>query len=351
MGCGEVEEFVSAMYDGEAVPQAAAEHIAHCVGCQQLLKSFAEIGTELRSLGSDLISEGVPERRWVQPRRSLTGWQKGWQMMRVPRIVFASLAVLLVVLGSRLAIVEVRAHEDGSVLVLKLKTPQGDEVACPVSLTDVSRNHCGGLSQLHAGTLAYEITVVRKEGDRVLLNIGSEYPSQLSSFGPKEAQGLLQSQHWFTTGETLALPLAGTVKLSMTGEWMDHMPVMLSQSLDPAANQFRVTSPVLLKNGKVAGDLKSLTAISDQPDQGIKVYLPSEGLFFFSPTPLSGAVPGQVELNRISFSEGEQTYQLIAGMPIARMDKVWVLHKATYKWPGAMGEGPVIGTGSVSAMR
>lgn len=52
MRCEEAAEFVSALCDGESIPQGAAEHIGVCETCQALLKEYGEIGTELRRVAS-----------------------------------------------------------------------------------------------------------------------------------------------------------------------------------------------------------------------------------------------------------------------------------------------------------
>ena len=71
MRCDEVQEFISAIYDGEAVPLQAAEHTAHCAGCRELLKGYAEMGAALRSYGSLLLAEPVPDRTWrSQPKKT-----------------------------------------------------------------------------------------------------------------------------------------------------------------------------------------------------------------------------------------------------------------------------------------
>ena len=80
MRCDEAKEYVSAMYDGETVPRDAAEHTARCADCQELLKGYAEMGAGLRSYGSLLMAEPVPDRTWLTPRRKPTAWfEKGWR--------------------------------------------------------------------------------------------------------------------------------------------------------------------------------------------------------------------------------------------------------------------------------
>ncbi len=354
MRCDEAEQYLSALYDGEAVPLEAAEHMACCAHCRELLKEYAEMGATLRSYGSLLIAEPVPDRTWpITKQDKTTLWKKGLEMMRIPRIAFACLVLLLVVLGSRLAVVEVRAHDDGSVLLLKLTPAQGDSVSCNVSISDASHNDCGGLSQIDKSNLLYALKALRKDGNRVLLSVKTKVsPLGPGSWGPDVEASLPETQVWFTPGQSLSLPNTGELKLALTGEWSDHIPVRASgnQLLDPGANEIRLTSPLLLKNNKVAGDGVNLSSDVDRPGEGVSLFIPGEGLFVLSTTEVSGAVPAKVQLNRVSFECEGQAYVIVTGMPVTRSEKIWVLHDAGYK-PSAPTQGPSVGAGPVNKLR
>ena len=351
MRCDDASEFVSAIFDGEAVPLQAAEHMAHCADCQKLLKCYAEMGATLRSHGSLIIAEPVLDRTWLTTRNnSLTWLEKGLQMMRIPRIAFACLVLLLIGLGSRLALVEVRAHEDGPILLLKLTPAHGDSVQCFVPMTNTDHENCGGLAQIDQSNLFYSLKAIKKDGDRVLLSIRSKVdPIGPAEFGPETASTLPETQSWFTPGETLSLPNTGELKLALTGQWTDHIPVAggEGQLLDPAPNEIKLNSPLLLKNKKLVGDMENATAHADQPGDGVSLYFPGEGRFIFSLAPITGAIETKVQLNRVSFESNGQNYILVSGTPISRTGNIWVLHEAAYKpSPGAeivssIGAGPV----------
>ncbi len=347
MRCDEAREFVSALYDGETVPQPAAEHMAHCAACGELLKSYAEMGAALRSYSSLQLAEPVPARTWLTRKQDTPTWfAKGWQMMRIPRIAFASLVLLLVGLGSRLAVVEVRAHEDGSVLLLKLSSGPAQDVICPLSTIDLKNQICSGVTKADHGWFTYGIRLIRKEGDRALLGVVTEIGSRANTYSPDEINVLAKTQYWYSPGETVQLAGTGDQKFTATGQWTDHIPAfpVANQELDPAAHELRITSPLLLKNDKLAGDMKGATAISDGNDHGVFLYLPGEGRFSFSFSPSAGAVPGKIELNRISFTSDQQFYVIITGTPIARVDTLWVTHDPTYKPERANLQGGLIGT-------
>ena len=335
MRCDEAEQYLSALYDGEAVPLEAAEHTACCAHCRELLKEYAEMGATLRSYGSLLIAEPVPDRTWPTTKQDRTTlWKKGLEMMRIPRVAFACLVLLLLVLGSRLAVVEVRAHDDGSVLILKLTPAHGDSVACDVSASDTSHNHCGGLAQIDKSNLLYAVKALRKEGNRVLLSVKTQVsPLGPGGYGPNTEDSLPETQVWFTPGQSLSLPNTGELKVALTGEWSDHMPVKFfdNKLLDPGANEIRLSSPLLLKNNKLAGDAVNVSADADQPGDGVLLFVPGEGRFLFSLTEVAGAVPAKVQFNRVSFESEGQAYVIVNGVPVCRSENIWVLHDAGYK--------------------
>lgn len=252
--------------------------------------------------------------------------------MKLPRVVVATLALVIIGLGSKLALVQARAHSNESVLEIKIKMGDEHEFSCAISVLNAKRESCGGLARVEGVDLAYSISLVRQEGERVLLSVRSEYPPQFERLGPDEVKSMPETQQWFTPGETLPLKIAGTTKVVITGVWSDHMTSFFAQddTLDPAAGELRVMSPVILQDGKLVQDFKGASAIADKPNMGIQVYWPGGGRFSISPVAIPGAVVAKVELNRISFVADGQSYEVITGMPVSRMGQVWVLHDAGY---------------------
>lgn len=352
MRCDDAREYIMALYDGEPVPPEATQHLARCANCQELVNGFAEMGAALRGYGSLLRADPVPQRTWPTPQRNPTPWwHQGLQMMRIPRIAFACLILALVLLGSRLALVEVRAHDDGSVLMLKLTPAQGEPVQCNVSLAEAERDHCGGLAQIDKSNLFYAVKALKKDGNRVLLSIRAKVtPIGPAGFGPDTASTLPETQSWFTPGQTLAVPATGELNLALTGDWADHIPVTLAgrELLDPGPDEIRLTSPLLLKNNMVVGDMGKMIADTDTAGEGVWFYVPGEGRFTLAPMPLAGAVPATVQLNRVSFEIEGQIYVVVTGMPVTRAKKLWVLHDAAYKPSAEAEQGPEIGAGPIT---
>ncbi len=355
MRCDEIQEFVSAIYDGETVPPQAAEHTARCADCRELLQGYAEMGAALRIYGSLLVAEPVPHRTWLTTRKATPTWfRKGFQMMRIPRIAFACLVLLLVGLGSRLALVEVRAHDDGSVLMLKLTPAKGDTLQCFVSVVATDRDNCAGFAQINQTDLTYSIKALKKEGDRVLLSIRSRVgPFGPGGFSPDTESSLPETQTWYTPGQTLSLPDTGELKLALTGEWADHIPVTLgsNQLLDPGPSEIRLSSPLLLKGNQIVGDFAHGSADADRPGEGVSLYIPGEGRFLLSGTPVEGATSAKVDLNRISFESNGQAYVIVTGTPVSRGKVLWVLHDAAYKPSPETMPGPMLGAGPFRELR
>ena len=352
MRCDEVEVYLSAIYDGETVPLCAAEHAARCAKCQELLKGYAEMGAALRSYGSLLIAEPVPERTWLKTKRNkTTWWEEGLQMMRIPRIAFACLLLSIVVLGSRLALIGARAHEGGSVLMLKLTPAQGDGIGCDLSVSGGAQDRCEGLAQIAGSNLFYSVKAMKRDDGRILLSIRAKVtPLGPAAFGPETPGSLPEIQSWFTPGQTLAVPNTGALKLTLTGGWSDHIPAGGNSLADPRPNEIRLTSPLLLKNNTVAGDMAGASAGGDDPDQAVSFYVPGEGRFILSATQSNGAVPATVQQNRINFESNGQKYVIVAGLPVSRAGRLWVLHDVTYKPGPDAGTGPSIGSGPLSKL-
>jgi len=339
MRCDEAAEFVSALCDGETIPRSAAEHVGECVSCQERLREYMKIGAELRVMASLAIEEAVSPRIWSSPQsRFAVWWQKGWGTMRIPRFAFAILIAAIVALGSTLAVVRVRAHSDGTVVVLKIAQPDGTSTGCPLSTQDKNQATCAFMGPMNGKMVGYKIDLVGREDNRVELAVRTKMFGPLTSgtftLTLSDMQSQSPKQVFFEPGQTLKLDVAGAGTLTVTGEWFDHMPAFIGTSihdLDPGPEELRVTGPLLLGGKQVLGDLEGGTAIADKASQGVVIYMPGEGRFILALTPVHGAVQARVDLNRISFEDGGRSYVFLTGAPVTRGQHIWVLHEAHFK--------------------
>ncbi|HEX3437708.1 MAG TPA: hypothetical protein VHT24_13145 [Pseudacidobacterium sp.] len=350
MTCDEAAEFVSVLCDGETIPRAAAEHVGTCASCQARLEEYMEMGAELRLTASLAIKESVSPRVWNSPQSTFPiWWQKGWGTMRIPRLAFAILIAAIVALGSTLAVVKVRAHSDGTVVMLKIARPEGNPVGCPLSTEDKNQATCAFIGQMNGKIIGYRIDLISREGDRVELAVRTKTFGPLSgTFSLSDIQNEPQKQIFFEPGQTVKLDVDGSESLTVTGEWFDHMPAFIgssSRELDPGPKELRLVSPVLLSDKQVLGDLEGGSAIVDKTGQGVEIYMPGEGRFVLSLSPMQGAVQARVALNRISFQDGGRSYAFLTGSPVTGGEHIWVLHEAHFKRLDQAGDNAFIGSG------
>lgn len=331
MECDEAAEYVSALCDGAIVPAAAAEHMNTCDACRLRLNEYLEIGAELRRMASLEISELQSPQFRPEPRSVLaTLWGKGRKTMRIPRLAFVALLVAIVVLGSAWARQSVRADTQGSVLLIQYTTGAGPSSFCALSTVDKKFDTCGGIAKVQSGSLVWEIQALSKNGDRATLGVRAIVRHPESSADSSKTGELPQKQYVFTPGEKLDVDIDDLGTMSLTGQWIDHIPALPggpvgeNQDLDPASGELRLFGPLLLHGGQVAGDLSGGNAAVDQPGNAVEFYLKGVGRFDFSLSPMPGAVEGKVQFNRIDFTVDGQSYTLVSGAPICRERRVWV---------------------------
>jgi hypothetical protein len=336
MNCNEAAEFISALCDGERIPSDAAAHVGDCPSCQARMRDYLAMGAEMRRVASLEFAEEAKPMAWETKQSGIsTLWQKGWETMRIPRFAFAALVVGIVALGSSLAMVKVRAHSDGTVLMLAVSRGSAEALPCPLATADKNNAQCAAFGVMGKSNVGYQISFLGRDGNRVQLGMRTKVYSPLAgasrAFELDDFKAEQQKQYWFEPGQTLRVDLAGGGVLSVTGEWTDHIPTAGSlmgrnHDLDPGPDEMRIVSPLLLRDKKVVGDLEGGSTLANEPDQGVLIYLPSEGFFILSLQKQEGAVEGEANMNRISFKSGERNYTFLTGEPVARSKQVWILH-------------------------
>ena len=340
MACNEASEFISALCDGEMIPSAVAEHIGDCATCQVTLRDYLSLGAELRRTASLEHPAHVPPLNWTRRRPPFTTLlQKGWRTMRIPRFAFAAMIAGIVVLASTLAVVKVGAHATGTVVLLNTAGPNGPLlVDCPLSTQDRYHATCGSYSRMNGKSTGIKVDLVNHETNRVELAIRTKvFGEPLGGASLSGIENEPEKLVWFEPGQPLKIVVPDLGTLTLTGEWMDHVPALIGSSnheLDPQADELRVVMPLLLKDRKVVGDLKVASATADKMGECILIYFPGEGLFVLSLSPVPGAVKAQVTMSRVSFAEGSHGYTFLTGVPVARGDQIWVLHEAAFKPSG-----------------
>jgi hypothetical protein len=336
MTCNDATEFVSALCDGETIPREAAEHIGDCKACQAVLTEYLEIGAELRRVASLAAPEALRPLILEKKHGTMRAiWRKGWETMRIPRFAFATLLVGIVALSLSLALAKVHAHSEGNVLMLTVAPNHGPSLRCPLSTVDKKNSECGWGEGVGSGYLNYSIRLLSKEDDRVRLGVRAEFDPREDHVSSAVSKDLPEKQYLFEPGETMQIDVAGFGPLAVTGEWMAYMPYFgelnLEDNLEPKPGQLRLISPVLLKAKEVVVDFGGTSVTGEQKDDMAWLYVPGDGLYELSLSPLAGGVEGHAENNRLSFRIDGQSYLLLTGAPIARGDQVWILHTANVK--------------------
>jgi hypothetical protein len=150
--------------------------------------------------------------------------------------------------------------------------------------------------------------------------------------GLKDLNDQPESQNWFQPGETLKIDVGGLGSLNVDGEWMDHMPTMVTEDqLDAPADELRMVAPLLLRDRQVLGDMNGGTAVAPDSSQAVMIYFPGTGRFLLSQAPMQGAMEGSVFMNRIGFKINGADYSFVAGAPVSRAHRVWVRYEPDFK--------------------
>lgn len=343
MNCELVEEYISALCDGQRIPHVAAQHIGTCERCQSELSEYATIGAELRRLAS--IDEAVPVAQvdWKQEIVRKTGWwRKGLATMKIPRLAFGAMLIAIIALLSGLVIVRARAGAaTARFLELEYKLPPTGTPHICVLRADGSQkdNLCNFVSHGRKGLFLINTRVIANSGDRAQLGIRAKYipgageaevnytealfkdiPEKVLSIGP---------------GDNQEIQVAGLGAVEVEGKYLDHIPPLVylpQETLDPNPKEFRIVAPVLVRDNEVIVNGGVGSSIeTGSPDATLMLYAPGEGRYLISVIPFDGGVEGTVHLGQITFSLEGHEYLLLTSMPITVSEHVWVKHERDFK--------------------
>jgi len=341
MKCDEAAEFISALCDGERIPREAAEHVGTCGACRARLTEYAEMGAELRRVASLDAADELRPVAWRREKKiSSSWWQKGWGTMRIPKIAFASMLVVIVALGSGFAMLKARPLTPGKALVLTINYPQKSLMRCSLSISNfkVSRDDsvpsCGFFTNANPGVVGVFFRILTTDGERFELGVRAKVAPTADSVS-EEVENLPDTPYWFEPGEKLEIAFPGLGPVTVTGEVLDHMPSLLTSNsnnagLDPEEGELRVVSPALLRGKELVFDLEGASA-TYHADGCVFFYTPGRGRYVLSLSPVEGAVQGEIRQSRIHFEMDRESYVLLTGAPIARNDHIWILHQPDYR--------------------
>jgi hypothetical protein len=180
--------------------------------------------------------------------------------------------------------------------------------------------------------------LVGKVGDRVELGIKAKYTPGASDSEVNYSEALFRDVSEtilsLRSGEKQEFEVAGLGKISVEGEYLDHIPPLVyrpEETLDPNPKEFRIVAPVLVRDNQVIEDADGSSIDTGSPDATLMLYVPGEGRYLVSLVPFEGAVQGNVHLGRITFSLEGHAYLLLTSMPITVSERVWAKHEADFK--------------------
>src|SRR5690348_2048001 len=334
MNCHDAQPFVSAMYDGELVPEDAAGHIASCPACRNALRDYARIGAELRLLAAvERDTDPAPlgdlppkRRRWA---RRLTG------RVLVPR--FAIGLALITILGLSLGLGFVRGQGPGPWFQYEVSGPERRGTSGNVLQAG---EYGGGEFTLSAGSrlTLYQIKVIDVRNESVEIDVRArkftiEPDASAGKFviapdghrasvkSDQDIERILASatprRFDYKPGQKLQIAIDGGGTLMLTGKVYKIRPNFWAPEyvINPAPNEIALSDPAMVRGQEFLGNIAG-SASATGGNSAIGACVPPVGAFVFALKPFPGAIQGIAEFGRARFSVGGQDYTLFSATPI-----------------------------------
>lgn len=340
MNCTQASGCISALFDSQSISREVASHLADCPECRAQLNEYAEMGAELRDMASAAAPQAIPEGRWrLAEPAAANHWLRKWRgTMRIPRFAFALMLIAIFALSGGLALVKARSQASGPVLLLRVKVPGRGVVSTCTGRVAPEQDMCSFGALPPPESLVASLRFISRDGDRVQIGIRAKYepPGRAPAWGyDNELKDVPLERYWMDTDKPLSVPIAGFGTMEIYGEFRDHEPPLPGPdaTLDPAANELRMWSALLIRDGRILADMDNMFVETRDPNSAAVFYIPKEGRFIFALTPFPGSIQGAIQLNRIQFAENGHTYVLVMSGPVARTnyEHVWVLHQSEWR--------------------
>jgi hypothetical protein len=342
VNCEQVEEYISALCDGEKIPRDAAGHLGTCQKCQLELSEYSSIGVELRRLASMEDAGSCIQAEWAREMRKkqISWWEKGLMTMKIPRLAFGVMLIAIIALSGDLVLLRARAGATGGRFVeLKYKLSPTDKDIC-VMRADGSQkdNLCNFVHHGHQGVLLMNTRVMANFTDHVQVAIRAKYIPGADDIEVNYNETLFkdipENVLSLVGGEKQEIQVAGLGPMEVEGEYLDHIPPLVyrpQETLDPNPREFRVVAPVLVRDNQVVAKADGSSIETGSADATLMLYIPGEGRYLVSVIPFEGAVEGAVHLGQIAFALEKHDYLLLTSMPITVSEHVWVKHEPDFK--------------------
>ena len=365
MNCEEIRTFVSDLYDWETVPKVAVNHIAHCPKCRQSLRSYAEIGAELRLMASSMNEDetlSIPQV--TPPHPTWFGIRALFGRVLVPR--FAVALGIVAILGLPVGLGLMWAQTSGAWFQFQVTAPEihaswGAQIQVRTNLGPVA-TPVGSASRI-----VTQVRVLEIRKDHVRISVKAQRAKDQLIEGAKSShEDYLQTlnqimsstpnrEFSYVPGQVLQIPVTGGGTITLTGRVLEQPAGFFPSNitLTPGPDQLAVTNFAIIRDNVLLGS-KLGTGSVQAEDPGIEVYVPHVGRLIFMIYPLSGATKAEAEFGQIHFTLDGHDYLLFSETPITGGDqpkKIWVYRDSNYHPAGKLPESAVfLGVGSVSSM-
>ena len=142
--------------------------------------------------------------------------------MRIPRMAFVLLLTVVVAVSSGLTLIGARAHEHGSVAILKvaLRDEETAKKIMPCTLSTEGKNYsdCDNSVGMRSGSFSYKIKLLSRDGNRIQLGVRAALVNRANSTETvaQKLQGATEREYWFEPGETLKIDVDGLGPVAVT---------------------------------------------------------------------------------------------------------------------------------------
>lgn len=334
MNCSEADVYVSAVCDGERIPEHFAHHIARCGVCRRTLNDYSRIGAELR-LAAATESAPLPPLLLRDRHSRLEFW---WRRVYLSR--FALVGLIASVIVGIAAMSVVRAQSKPLWFEFGYAPDQVDPFNYVVAQAGFDDTPAFlGFSHGNPIAVALRIKVESISSDDVVLRVRA-VPARIEATanrvkllgGPVGGVSLARvpSVH-YKAGESLPIPIEGGGTLYLKGDVLDHQPkIAFGRPLVPAEDTMNIRWPVLVDSNKLIAELRGASSTAYKSEGAVFFSVPA-GVFTFALRPFPGAVQGEANWGEITFKFDGTDYRLLAAAPITGGDQprpIWVRREA-----------------------
>lgn len=367
ISCAQAAEFISTLCDGTTIPHEVAIHFNECDACKQRLHDYIQIGIELRLWASAFAPASVKPISWKdQERTNFGGWRIWMESMRIPRVAFALMLVVIAALSLRIATVHATGGRQW--FLMHVWDENGSELAKTVTGFDPAGKKPDSIILMRVPQGAIGLNVVLLGESEGATNLGvraiffseNEDKSQAIGTGEEQRQKIRSApmkEITCSAGEKTSLAVEGFGAIEIGAEVRDKVPQGSDPSkrtLFPPQGDLSVTGALVLLNGdKVAAKTDPVGGEIRAANSYFALRIPGHGRYVFASRAFAGAVEGQLNFNQVRFMLDGENYLLIAGAPIRSpldQQQIWVRHDSESELQSSSGPNPTVDFGSLSGL-